>query len=68
MGLAKTGQFQGIATSYGIMGAGYRANEAVASVDLANEYPNIVYEMVSQDIIGSYSFSLWLDDLCKYLG
>lgn len=45
------------------MGVGYRANEAVANVNPANEYPNMVYEMVSQDIIGSYSYSLWLDDL-----
>ncbi|KIW17261.1 hypothetical protein PV08_04452 [Exophiala spinifera] len=65
MGLAKTGQFQGVATSHGIMGAGYVLNEAVTG---ANEYPNIVYELVSQNIIGNYSFSLWLDDLFASTG
>ncbi|KAJ9647492.1 hypothetical protein H2204_000121 [Knufia peltigerae] len=68
MGLANTGQLSASTTSSGLMGVGYRANEAVANVDPANVYPNMVYEMVSQDIIGSYSYSLWLDDLAASTG
>ncbi|EXJ89647.1 hypothetical protein A1O3_02714 [Capronia epimyces CBS 606.96] len=66
MALASTGAGSGPSSqTYGIMGVGYPSNEAGPA---ANEYPNIVQDLVSQGIISSYSYSLWLDDLASQTG
>jgi Eukaryotic aspartyl protease len=46
--------------TFGIMGLGFDALEATSS-----KYPSIMDDMVSQGLIGSLSYSLWLDDLRK---
>jgi hypothetical protein len=45
----------------GIMGIGFDADESLAPG--ANTYPNIIDDMVAQDIINTRTYSLWLDDL-----
>jgi len=66
MGLAKVVTSSTTLGLHGLMGIGYISNEAIAQ-NPSDEYPNIVYDLVSQNIIGSYSYSLWLDDLGKLL-
>jgi len=57
MGLAVGGSDS---DTYGIMGLGFDTLEATSS-----KYPSIMDDMVSQGLIGSLSYSLWLDDLRK---
>ena len=45
-------------TTPGIMGIGYATNEATS-----NPYPNLVDQMVSQGLIASRTYSLYLNDL-----
>ena len=47
----------------GIMGIGYSADESIAEVNQDAIYPNIVQQMKDQGLIGSTSYSLWLNDL-----
>lgn len=57
MGLAHT-----TSTNPGIMGVGFRDNEA--SAGRSNfEFPNLVDTMVNQSVINSQAYSLWLDDI-----
>ena len=52
----------------GIMGIGFDTDESVARA--SNEgsvYPNLVDELVSQKLITTHSYSLWLDDLSMFL-
>jgi len=56
MGLAHT-----TSTNPGIMGVGFRDNEA--SVASNFEFPNLVDTMVNQSVINSQAYSLWLDDI-----
>jgi hypothetical protein len=46
--------------AFGIMGLGFDTLEATSS-----QYPSIMDDMVSQGLIGSPFYSLWLDDLRK---
>lgn len=46
----------------GIMGIGYDTNEAIVSQG-GDQYPNLVDVMVSQGLIQTRSYSLYLDDL-----
>lgn len=46
--------------AFGIMGLGFDTLEATSST-----YPSIMDDMVSQGLIDSLSYSLWLDDLRK---
>ena len=57
MGLALGGN---AGDAWGIMGVGFDATE-----ETANKYPNIIDDMVSQGLIDSAFYSLWLDDLRK---
>jgi hypothetical protein len=57
MGLALGGSDS---DTFGIMGLGFDTLEATSS-----KYPSIMDDMVSQGLIGSLSYSLWLDDLRK---
>jgi len=54
MGLATSGT--GI--DKGLMGVCFDTNEATTSI-----YPNIIDDMVSQNLISGHFYSLWLDDL-----
>lgn len=49
--------------SYGIMGVGFELDQASVIPGGMGRYPNLVNEMVSQGLIRSKAFSLWLDDL-----
>jgi hypothetical protein len=46
---------------YGLLGVGLRAGEAVP-----NLHPTILDQMYKQGLIGSISYSLYLDDLSKF--
>ena len=54
----------------GIMGIGFDTEESIARA--SNEgtvYPNLIDELVNQNLITTHSYSLWLDDLgIFYLG
>lgn len=58
MGLAYTST-----VNVGIMGIGYTENEAAKTL-----YPNIVDEMVSQGLINTRAYSLWLDEASSTTG
>jgi hypothetical protein len=45
----------------GIMGIGFDADESLPPG--VNTYPNIIDDMVAQDLINTRAYSLWLDDL-----
>ena len=47
----------------GVMGIGLDTNESLPPGKKA--YPNIVDEMVTQGLINTRTYSLWLDDLSK---
>jgi hypothetical protein len=62
-----TNQQLGLATDTtigtGIIGVGFAADEAVCNVaGPCPSYPTIVDNMVSQGLINSHAYSLWLDD------
>lgn len=54
----------------GLLGIGYDANEASNSARAANPfiYPSIIDQMVTQNLIGSRAYSLYLDDLQSSTG
>jgi hypothetical protein len=52
----------------GVMGVGYRSNEAIVAVPGAGTYPNLVDTMVSEGLIASRTYSLYLDDIDDSLG
>ncbi|KAK6348138.1 hypothetical protein TWF718_005952 [Orbilia javanica] len=59
MGLAKRAK----QVPTGIMGIGYRENEAIyAQTGGRNSYPNIIDLMVNQSLINTRAYSLFLDD------
>ncbi|KAF3183460.1 hypothetical protein TWF225_000199 [Orbilia oligospora] len=59
MGLAKRAK----QVPTGIMGIGYRENEAIfAQTGGRNSYPNIIDLMVNQSLINTRAYSLYLDD------
>ena len=47
--------------STGIMGIGFSAGESLAQT--TEPYPNIIDQMVTQGLINTRAYSLWLDDL-----
>jgi hypothetical protein len=47
---------------YGLVGVGFMAGE---SVDSDDQYLNLPYQMVKEDLIKTTAYSLWLNDLCK---
>jgi hypothetical protein len=49
----------------GIMGVGFASNEAIVS-EGGKAYNSIVDTMVSEGVIGSKAYSLWLNDLCMF--
>ena len=50
--------------STGIMGIGFDTDESIAaSSGETNVYYNLIDELVQQNLIGSRSYSLWLNDL-----
>ncbi|RVD82053.1 uncharacterized protein DFL_009896 [Arthrobotrys flagrans] len=62
----------GVATtanlSYGILGVGFEADQASNSPGGMGIYPSLLGEMVTQGLIRSKAFSLWLDDLASDTG
>ena len=61
--LAVATQAQDVPT--GIMGIGFDTDESIAASG-GTVYPNIIDVLVSENIIGSRSYSLYLDDLGIY--
>jgi Eukaryotic aspartyl protease len=47
----------------GVMGVGFRTNEAILQFPGQQPYPNLVDQMVSEKIIQSRTYSLYLDDI-----
>jgi len=52
----------------GVMGVGFRSNEAILQFAGASSYPNLVDQMVSQNLINSRTYSLFLDDISASAG
>ena len=52
----------------GVMGVGYRSNEAILQLPGTKSYPNLVDQMVSQNLINSRTYSLFLDDISASTG
>lgn len=64
MGLATT-----TTIGTGIIGVCFAADESVCSgATTCQTYPNIMTDMVSQDLISSQAYSLWLDDVDAQTG
>lgn len=67
-----TGQEFGVgveATSTeGVMGVGFPSNEAIVATAGQGTYPNLVDTMVSQGLIASRTYSLYLDDIDDSVG
>ncbi|KAF3915514.1 Candidapepsin-8 [Orbilia brochopaga] len=63
IGLAKDANL-----SYGVMGVGFEGDQASVSPGGMGKYPSLVSRMVSQGLIKSRAFSLWLDDLASDTG
>jgi len=55
--------------AYGLVGVGYAVNEAIVgkTQSLDSVYPNLPVNMVDQGLINTVAYSLWLNDLGKYL-
>jgi hypothetical protein len=51
----------------GIMGIGYNTSEANINTGNGTVYPNLPLAMVNAGLINSAAYSLWLNDLRKYL-
>jgi hypothetical protein len=51
-----------VSTSPGLIGLGFKANEAGVSIQTIPEHPNLVDTMVEQGVIKTQAYSLWLDD------
>jgi len=58
MGLATT-----TVIGVGVAGIGYDSNEGIVLYSGKTSYPNLIDQMVSQKIVNSRSYSLWLNDL-----
>jgi hypothetical protein len=72
IGGAKIQNFQmGLATDttigIGIMGIGYNTSEANIQTGNGTVYPNLPVAMVNSGLIKSNAYSLWLDDLRKFI-
>jgi hypothetical protein len=52
----------------GVMGVGYRTNEAILQFPGTSAYPNLVDQMVTQKLIQSRTYSLYLDDISASTG
>jgi hypothetical protein len=52
----------------GVMGVGYRLNEAILQFPGGQPYPNLVDQLVSQGFIQSRTYSLYLDDISASKG
>lgn len=50
----------------GIMGVGFATNEAIVA-EGGTAYKSIIDKMVSEGVIASKAYSLWLNDLCMFL-
>jgi hypothetical protein len=61
----------GLATStdnpYGLIGVGLPSNEAIVNTNPEDEYINLPLALVNQSLITSAAYSLWLNDLRKFL-
>ncbi|KAK7514401.1 aspartic peptidase domain-containing protein [Phyllosticta citriasiana] len=64
MGLATniTGTIETLEIDGGLMGIGYKSNEAIAIDNPSNAYPNVPTELLQQGHISSLAYSLWLND------
>lgn len=67
-GVTVTGQQMGLAIDTtigtGILGIGYPSDEAICKPSgCPGQYPTMVQNMVSQKLINTQAYSLWLDDL-----
>jgi hypothetical protein len=50
----------------GIIGVGFDSNEAIVdNPQSQGPYPNIISQMVLQDVISTRAYSLWLNDLSE---
>lgn len=49
----------------GIMGIGFSAGESIVMNNGTDPYPSIIDELVSQALINTRAYSLWLNDLSK---
>jgi len=49
----------------GIMGIGFSTGEAIVQYNGTEPYPNIIDELVSQGLINTRAYSLWLNDLSE---
>ncbi|KAF3925924.1 Candidapepsin-1 [Dactylellina cionopaga] len=71
-GATVTGMQIGVAMranlSYGIMGVGFEADQASVSPGGMGQYQGMLSDMVSEGLIRSKAFSLWLDDLASDTG
>jgi hypothetical protein len=63
MGLTNT-----TTSGVGVIGIGYNINEASITSFTSIPYPNLVDQMVSQGLINTKSYSLYLDDLEEATG
>ena len=52
----------------GVMGVGFKGNEAILQFPGTSPYPNLVDQMVSQGLIKSRTYSLYLDDISASTG
>src|SRR5579862_2053535 len=52
----------------GVMGVGYRTNEAILQFPGTTPYPNLVDQLVTQGFIQSRTYSLYLDDISASTG
>lgn len=63
MGLAQTAS-----RGLGIMGIGYSAGESITAIDPDAIYPNIIDELVTQGIINTRAYSVYLNDADSQFG
>jgi hypothetical protein len=67
MGLARAADEQDSNAQFeGIVGLGFEQGESVYG-QTGQTYPNLVSKLKSQGIIASRSYSLWLNDKCKFI-
>ncbi len=55
--------------AYGLVGVGYAVNEAIVGTtqSLSSIYPNLPVQMVNEGLINTVAYSLWLNDLGRWL-
>jgi hypothetical protein len=63
MGLANT-----TTSGFGVIGIGFDENEASLTSITSVPYPNLIDQMVSQGLINTKAYSLYLDDLEESTG